>query len=84
MPITDEKELKRYLSSEAYKNEIRPLKLDWAQDAGRLLQMIIHGEIGSRFPSPNRTHERPEKKSTIRTGLTMPVLCGHSVSTRTP
>ncbi len=45
MPVTDEKELKRHLSSEAYKNEIKPLKLDWAQAAGRLLQIAIHGEI---------------------------------------
>ena len=52
MPVTDEKELKRYLSSDAFKNEIRPLKLDWAQAAGKLLQIAIHGEIGSRFPFP--------------------------------
>ena len=62
MPVTDEKELKRYLSSEAYKNEIRPLKLDWAQAAGRLLQMVIHGEIGSRFPFPEPKPRTPGEK----------------------
>ena len=53
MPVTDEKELKRYLSSELFKNQIRPIKLDWAQAAGRLLQIAIHGETGSRFPFPD-------------------------------
>ena len=84
MPVTDEKELKRYLSSELFKNEIKPLKLDWAQAAGRLLQIAIHGEIGSRFPFPEEKPRTRREKSTIRTGLTMPVLCGRSVSTRTP
>jgi hypothetical protein len=63
MPVTDEKEFKRYLSSEAYKNLIRPLKLCWAQSAGRLLQMVIHGEIGSRFPYPEVKPETDEEKA---------------------
>jgi hypothetical protein len=63
MPVTDEKELKRYLSSELFKNQIRPIKLDWAQAAGRLLQIAIHGEIGSRFPFPDaKPRTRIEKE----------------------
>jgi len=69
MPVTDEKEFKRYLSSEAYKNLIRPLKLYWAQSAGRLLQMVIHGEIGSRFPFPEARPETDEEKADYQNRL---------------
>ena len=62
MPITYEKEFKRYISSDAYKNLIRRLKLCWAQSAGKFLQMVIHGEIGSQFPFPEATPETHEEK----------------------
>ena len=57
-------------SSETDKNLIRRLKLCWAQGAGKVLQMVIHGEIGSQFPFPEATPETHEKKLTIRTSLT--------------
>ena len=62
MPIIDEEEFKRYISSDAYKNLIRRLKLCWAQSAGKFLQMVIHGEIGSQFPFPEATPETHEEK----------------------
>ena len=58
MPITYEKEFKRYISSEAYKNLIRRLKLCWAL---KRWQIPADGDPWSRLGHNSHSQKRHQE-----------------------